>query len=588
MVKSVLAQKLVPVDYDGNGTLDLGFFQSVAGSPPQGNLGVWLLGQSSGMPTAQAGIGATFPYGQTGWVPGFTGEAIWFLNGAALLSLDFNGDGKTDQIFGRLVFSNPNDPSTFQGYELGTWLMNGANVMGYRSIGNASGQTSMVPKDWADPALYGAIRGQGSLGDFNGDGTSDMLFMKRYSNGTTDVGLWLMNDGVAINQQVIANVAAGWNLTNTNDFNGDGTTDLLFVNATSAGTTQVGVWTLNGTQILGQAIVNTAPAGWRIADTNDFSGDGKADILWAKIESDGSTQVGLWTMNGTQASAYKAMPLAAPAGWELIDHNDFNGDGKADLLFKTTLSDGRQQFGAWLLNGANNPLDYLVVDTVAANSNWVYSGSGDTNGDRRADLLFYNTASGDHAAWQLGSTGRPQAQKIIGTVPENQGWKAPFLLDSLSSLNSSGFSGRYALTNWNLENSLIPNSTVYTDGSIDAASNADQLIFYGGNKYGTQPGPRGGDPGTTTYTITTDSRQSVFSFDWTYASFDAATWDFFGVTINGTTTALTDVPGTSGSFSQVVNPNSTIGFVMGTADNRYGSGYATITDFDIAPLFGNV
>jgi hypothetical protein len=27
---------------------------------------------------------------------------------------------------------------------------------------------------------------------------------------------------------------------------------------------------------------------------------------------------------------------------------------------------------------------------------------------------------------------------------------------------------------------------------------------------------------------------------------------------------------------------------MGTADNRYGSGYATITDFDIAPLFGNV
>jgi hypothetical protein len=585
MVKSVLAQKLVPVDYDGNGTLDLGFFQSVAGTPPQGNLGVWLLGQSSGMPTAQAGIGATFPYGQTGWVPGFIGEATWFLNGAALLSPDFNGDGKTDQIFGRLVFTNPSDVSTFQGYELGTWLMNGTNVTGYRSLVNSSGQAAIIPKDWADPDLYTGIGGRGALGDFNGDGTSDFLLMRRNATtGNTEVGLWLINNGVAVTQQTIQTAPAGWDVINTNDFDGNGTTDLLFTRNVAGGT-EVGVWTLNGTQILGMAAVNTAPNGWEILDTNDFSGDGKADILWAKTESDGSTRVGLWTMNGTQASAYKEINTA-PADWELVDHNDFNGDNKADLLFKRTLQDGRQQFGAWLLNGANDPLAYLELDTVAANSNWVYRGSGDTNGDRRADLLFYNTASGDTGAWQLGSTGRPEAYKIIGTVPENQGWKAPFLLDSLSTLNSSGFSGRYALNNWELDN------TANTDGSIDAASNADRLIFYSGNKYGAQPGPRGGDPGTTTYTITTDSRQSVFSFDWTYASYDGPTWDFFGVTINGTTTVLTDNAltdtGASGSFSQVVNPNSTIGFVMGTADNRYGSGYATITDFDIAPLFGNV
>ncbi|MEB3313163.1 MAG: hypothetical protein VKL98_03355, partial [Cyanobacteriota bacterium] len=259
--------------------------------------------------------------------------------------------------------------------------------------------------------------------------------------------------------------------------------------------------------------------------------------------------------------------------------------GKADLLFKRTLQDGRQQFGAWLLNGANDPLAYVELDTVAANSNWVYRGSGDTNADRRADLLFDNTASGAIGAWQSGSTGRPEAYKIIGTVPESSTWEAPFLLDPLSAFESSGFSGRYALNNWQLAN------TANTDGSIGSGSNADELIFYSGNFYrGQGNGERGDseDRGTTTFTNTTDNFAAVFSFDWSYGSFDTASWDFFGVTINGTVTRLADTPGTSGSFSQVVAPNSTIGFLMGTLDNRFGSGYATITEFDIAPVFGNI
>ncbi len=499
MVKSVLERKLVPVDYDGNNTFDLGFFTPTTGS--QGRLGVFLLAQSSGLPTGQAVVGANFLYGQAGWTPGFYGQNDWFLNGAALLSPDFNGDGKTDQIFGRMVFNNSN---IFQGYELGTWLMNGSSVTSYRSLVNTNGQAAILPASWTDPNLY-RIGGRGSLGDFNGDGTTDLLLLRRNSTtGTTEVGLWLINDGVAVTQQTIQTAPAGWDLVNTNDFDGNGTTDLLFTRRLQGGT-EVGVWTLRGTQIIGMASVNTAPVGWEIVDTNDFNGDGKADILWTKAESNGSTRVGVWTMNGTQASAYGEINVA-PAGWNLIDHNDFNGDGKADLLFQRTLGDGRQEYGVWLLNGANAPLAYRLVDTIAANSNWVYQQSGDTNGDGIADLLFYNQTSKNLGVWQLGSNGLPTQQRTLGALAGD--WQSPF---QITPFTNSPATVTIAATDANSSETVpgaMPNPGQFTLTRSGAPSNSALTVNLAiggtatnGVDYTTIPNTVTFAPGATTAVI---------------------------------------------------------------------------------------
>jgi hypothetical protein len=447
MPKSVAARSLVPVDYDGNGTFDLGFFRPIAGSPRQGQLGSWLLGKPSGSPTFDGDIGNSFVYGNAdsgSWVPGLFGNGSWFLDGSALLTPDFNGDGKTDQLFGRRVV---------QGYELGFWFMDGANVTSYKSLVNVNGQAAIIPTAWSDPNLYlsGAVRGSGNLsqspynaiggqsnlGDFNGDGTSDLLLLRQnLLTGGTEVGLWLINNGVAVVQQTIQTAPAGWRLVSTNDFDGNGTTDLLFtrgVGLAGLAGTEVGIWTLNGTQILGMAGVNIAPAGWQLRDTNDFNGDGKADLLWTDKQVDNSTKVGMWLMNGTQATAYGEINVA-PAGWALTGSNDFNGDGKVDLLFEKRLEDGQSQFGLWLLNGVSPPLAYQVLDTVAAGSGWTYWLNGDTNGDGIADLLFYNRVTRDVGVWQLGTNGLPRQQKVIGRVSGD--WQPPFLLDSFSSSSS--------------------------------------------------------------------------------------------------------------------------------------------------------
>ena len=49
-----------------------------------------------------------------------------------------------------------------------------------------------------------------------------------------------------------------------------------------------------------QAAIVFGDAAWSVAGTGDFNGDGKADLLW-KNDDDGSTAI--WLMNGTSTLA---------------------------------------------------------------------------------------------------------------------------------------------------------------------------------------------------------------------------------------------------------------------------------------------
>src|SRR5204862_499341 len=72
------------------------------------------------------------------------------------------------------------------------------------------------------------------------------------------------------------------------DFNGDFRSDILFQNDKGS----VAIWTMNGLNRTGGAIVGQADAGWHIKDAADLNGDGKADVVWQ--HDDGS--VSMWTM----------------------------------------------------------------------------------------------------------------------------------------------------------------------------------------------------------------------------------------------------------------------------------------------------
>ena len=80
--------------------------------------------------------------------------------------------------------------------------------------------------------------------------------------------------------------------------------------------------------------------------------------------------------------------------WRIVGTGDFNGDGKADLLLRHA-NGGTNVFlmsGATVLGGSNT--------SVQVGNDWQVRAIGDLNGDRKADILWRN-ADGRISIWLM-------------------------------------------------------------------------------------------------------------------------------------------------------------------------------------------
>jgi hypothetical protein len=70
---------------------------------------------------------------------------------------------------------------------------------------------------------------------------------------------------------------------------------------------------MNGTTITGAAVLPDVGPTWDVAAAEDFSGDGKADIL---LEHDSGLPV-IWIMDGTTVTAGVVLPNPG-SDWDLL------------------------------------------------------------------------------------------------------------------------------------------------------------------------------------------------------------------------------------------------------------------------------
>jgi hypothetical protein len=313
---------------------------------------------------------------------------------------DFDGDGKSDILLRDAVSG-----------QTATWMMNGATV-------TSNLVTSMNAGAYTPTSGWQA---QG-LGDFDGDGKNDLLW-RDYASG--ELAVWTMNGATVVNSATASvnpgayTSTTGRHVQGIGDFNGDGKSDILWRNA---GTGQTAVWFMNGAVVTSSSNTSAqATVGWQVNGVGDFNGDGKSDILWRQT---GTGRTAVWYMNGAvkigggyinvQAGAY-----TSTTGWQVQGAGDFNGDGKADILLRSAET-GRM--AVWTMNGVK--VVFSAYTSVDAGGLQV-SAIGDYNGDGKTDILLRDSETGQTRVWIMNGsqvTSDTATDANPGAYTSSTGW----------------------------------------------------------------------------------------------------------------------------------------------------------------------
>lgn len=261
--------------------------------------------------------------------------------------------------------------------------------------------------------------------DFNGDGTSDLL-MRNCKTGL--VTRQLVRNTLEITSDMAAynEPDTRWKVVADGDYNRDGYADLLYRNFGTPGKDgQLFIAAMGPGGLLdmgrsGFVDKTEANTDWKIMTNIDLDSGGKAGFLWWN-KGTGALWATLIGQRIDEPPPGKYLIDSefgtgyVPAGWNVVGSGDFAGTGKRNQLVLHNPTTGEAKIAT--INGPS-PLDVPVSATLfhTATTSWKIVAVGDFNGDGKSDILWRDESTGNE------TSGRFWMMFMDGTTKINEGF----------------------------------------------------------------------------------------------------------------------------------------------------------------------
>jgi len=453
--------------------------------------------------------------------------------GSGIAIGDVNGDKKPDVVVGSssvtaIVYLNQGSGIFKVNGTVGTVPLNPTNNVVLVDINNDK-KLDIVVADGFGNALTFYGKGNGTfttgpmyplqacndcsnflvaIGDFNADGTPDLLATNDFNTTSVSLG---RGDGTFQTSQLYAYSSLSATNIVTADFNGDGFPDIAQSIVGDASKIGINLGSSHG--VLGATTLMTPGScannyvEW-IA-TGDVNGDGKADLVAALQDASfaGCQDNTVAVLEGLGTGKFKASayyPTGSTAQEQIIYLVDVNGDGKLDIV--TGNADGSISV---LLNKGNGTFDPGVLNTglTSVFNYGVYLTFADFNGDGKIDIAASGYVNQPAALYVLPGNGDGTFGTPIETAPSFYPYTlvaADFNKDGKADLLVTGeipgcpvSSQGYAFLEGNGDGTFAPAPAVCMDFSgpqvpivadLNGDGNLDVVIPYTNQNF-VPPGP---------------------------------------------------------------------------------------------------
>jgi Ca2+-binding RTX toxin-like protein len=256
------------------------------------------------------------------------------------------------------------------------------------SSGSTVGKLSVTDPDTKDNLTYSLIPGTGSTDNDNFKIDNNRLRINTSPNAAlkfsyavrvkaTDIGGLSTEQTFDISVNPLKPAK-----TLRNDFSNDGKSDILWRNVDTG---EAYIYQLNSFDVSAETNLGKVANAWQIAGTGDFNGDSKSDILWRNTTT-GSAYV--WQMDGNTKTDEGQIRIVS-SDWQIGGTGDFNGDGKSDILWRNNSGD----VYIYQMNGLTAVGTEGTVRNVS--NDWKIVSTGDFNGDKKSDILWRNLRTGE-------------------------------------------------------------------------------------------------------------------------------------------------------------------------------------------------